>query len=80
MSTGHPGSMGTVHANGPAEALWRLETLALSGETRPAADAVRRQLEVAVNLVVHLARRGEQRLVEAVADVSPQGLVEVYRC
>jgi pilus assembly protein CpaF len=80
MSTGHPGSMGTVHANGPAEALWRLETLALSGETRPAADAVRRQLEAAVNLVVHLARRGEQRLVEAVADVSPQGLVEVYRC
>jgi pilus assembly protein CpaF len=80
MSTGHPGSMGTVHANGPAEALWRLETLALSGETRPAADAVRRQLEAAVNMVVHLARRGEQRLVEAVAEVSPDGLVEVYRC
>jgi len=80
MSTGHPGSMGTVHANGPAEALWRLETLALSGETRPAADAVRRQLEAAVDLVVHLARRGEQRLVEAVAEVTPGGLVEVYRC
>ncbi len=80
MSTGHPGSMGTVHANGPAEALWRLETLALSGETRPAADAVRRQLEAAVDLVVHLARRGERRVVEAVAEVSPGGLVEVYRC
>ena len=52
--------MGTVHANGPAEALWRLETLALSGETRPAADAVRRQLQAAVDLVVHLARRGER--------------------
>ena len=80
MSTGHPGSMGTVHANGPAEALWRLETLALSGETRPAADAVRRQLEAAVDLVVHLARRGERRLVEAVAEVSGTGLAEVYRC
>jgi len=80
MSTGHPGSMGTVHANGPAEALWRLETLALSGETRPAADAVRRQLHAAVDLVVHMARRGEQRLVEAVAEVSGGGLVEVYRC
>jgi len=80
MSTGHPGSMSTVHANGPAEALWRLETLALSGETRPAADAVRRQLEAAVDLVVHLARRGEQRLVEGVAEVTSEGLVEVYRC
>jgi pilus assembly protein CpaF len=80
MSTGHPGSMGTVHANGPAEALWRLETLALSGETRPAADAVRRQLYAAVDLVVHMARHGEQRLVEAVAEVGGDGLTEVYRC
>jgi pilus assembly protein CpaF len=79
MSTGHPGSMGTVHANGPAEALWRLETLALSGETRPAADAVRRQLYAAVDLVVHMARHGGQRLVEAVADVGDDGLTEVYR-
>jgi pilus assembly protein CpaF len=80
MSTGHPGSMGTVHANGPAEALWRLETLALSGESRPAADAVRRQLQAAVDLVVHLGRRGEQRLVEVVAEVTPEGPAEMYRC
>ena len=80
MSTGHPGSMGTVHANGPAEALWRLETLAHSGETRPAADAVRRQLEAAIDLVVHLARRGEARLVEVVAEEAGDGLHEVYRC
>ena len=31
MSTGHDGSMSTVHANGPEEALWRLESMALSG-------------------------------------------------
>lgn len=80
MSTGHPGSMGTVHANGPAEALWRLETLALSGESRPAPDAVRRQLHGAVDLVVHMARRGEQRVVETVAEVSGEELCEVYRC
>ena len=30
MSTGHAGSMGTVHASGPEEAMWRLETLAVS--------------------------------------------------
>ena len=80
MSTGHPGSMGTVHANGPAEALWRLETLALSGESRPAADAVRRQLYAAVDLVVHMARHGERRLVEAVAEVAGDDLREVYGC
>ena len=80
MSTGHPGSMGTVHANGPAEALWRLEVLALSGESRPAADAVRRQLHAAVELVVHMARQGARRVVEAVAEVTGEGLREVYRC
>jgi len=80
MSTGHPGSMGTVHANGPAEALWRLEVLALSGESRPAADAVRRQLHAAVDLVVHMARQGERRVVGAVAEVTGEGLREVYGC
>lgn len=80
MSTGHPGSMGTVHANGPAEALWRLETLALSGESRPSADAVRRQLFGAVDLVVHLARRGAARVVGAIAEVAGDELREVYPC
>jgi pilus assembly protein CpaF len=80
MSTGHSGSMGTVHANGPAEALWRLETLALSGDRRPSAGAVRRQLNAAVGLVVHMARDGERRVVSEVAEVGRAGLVEVYRC
>jgi pilus assembly protein CpaF len=34
MSTGHDGSMSTVHANSPDEALRPLETLPLSGESR----------------------------------------------
>ncbi len=68
MSTGHAGSMGTVHANGPDEALWRLETLALSGEARVSERAVRRMLRGAIDMVVHLERRqGRRRVVEVVA-------------
>jgi pilus assembly protein CpaF len=65
LNTGHAGSMSTIHANGPAEALLRLETLALSGSRRPAPDAVRRQIEAAVDTVVQLARiDGVRRVVE----------------
>lgn len=65
LNTGHAGSMSTIHANGPDEALLRLETLALSGIRRPAPDAVRRQIEAAVETVVQLARvEGRRRVVE----------------
>ena len=53
--------MGTVHANGPDEALWRLETLALSGDSRIPEVAVRRMLLSAVEVIVHLERRGGKR-------------------
>jgi pilus assembly protein CpaF len=65
LNTGHAGSMSTIHANGPDEALLRLETLALSGTRRPAPDAVRRQIDAAVDTVVQLARvEGARRVVE----------------
>ncbi len=78
MSTGHSGSMGTVHANGPEEALWRLETLAMSGERRLPPDAVRRQLRAAVELIVHTERVGAGRRVAAVVAVDGERLVERY--
>lgn len=65
LNTGHAGSLATVHANSPEEALWRLETLALSGERRVGEEAVRRQLRSAVHLLVQLERRdGRRRVVE----------------
>jgi len=69
MSTGHAGSMGTVHANGPDEALWRLETLALSGDARIPEVAVRRMLRAAIEIVVHLERRSGKRRVVSVVRV-----------
>jgi pilus assembly protein CpaF len=69
LNTGHAGSLGTIHANSPEEALWRLETLALSGSRRVSETAVRRQIEVAIDLVVQLERRGSSRRVVAIEEV-----------
>jgi pilus assembly protein CpaF len=77
MNTGHDGSMSTVHANNPADALLRLETLALAGGRGASELAVRRQLHAAVDLIVHVERRGGHRRVASVAAVTPDGVEEV---
>ncbi len=68
LNTGHSGSMSTVHANSPEEALWRLETLALSGSARPSEKAVRRQLSSAIDVIVQLERRDGRRRVVAIEE------------
>ncbi len=61
MNTGHRGSLTTAHANGPYEALLRLETMALmSGIELPLA-AIREQIASAIELVVHQERGGDGR-------------------
>lgn len=70
MNTGHRGSMSTVHANSPEEALWRLETLALSGTRQVSKRAVRRQLLAAIELIVQVERHGGARRVRRIIDVS----------
>ena len=70
MNTGHDGSLSTCHANGPAEALRRLETMVMTAGVDLPLDAVREQLAVAVDLVVHVARGdGPQRRITAVHTV-----------
>lgn len=69
MNTGHDGSMATVHANSPDEALWRLETLAMSGDRRVSERVVSRQLRRALDLIVHLERRGGRRRIASMATV-----------
>ncbi len=56
MGTGHEGSMGTVHANTPLDACTRLETLCLMGETRIPADAIRKMVGSALQLIVQCNR------------------------
>ncbi len=67
LNTGHRGSMTTVHANSPQEAMWRLHTLAVASGV--ASDvAIARQLRAAVDLVVQIDRGPEGRIVRAIAD------------
>src|SRR5690606_25895007 len=61
-NTGHRRSLATVRANPPSEALWRLETLALS-DGGVAADAVRRQIHAGIHLVVQVERSAEGRRI-----------------
>ena len=77
LNTGHRGSMSTVHANNPEDALWRLETLALSGTAHLDPIAIRRQLRSALELVVQIERVGRQRVVTGIAEVAPEGCREL---
>ena len=70
LNTGHEGSMSTIHANGAADALARLETLTLLADSGLPLAAVRTQLAASVDAVVHVARRaGGIRRVETIAEV-----------
>jgi len=74
MNTGHEGSLSTCHANSPADALRRVETMVLSGAVGLPLSAIREHVAASIDLVVHVARRpsGERRVVE-VAEVVPLG-------
>jgi pilus assembly protein CpaF len=70
MTTGHDGSLSTVHAGSPEEALRRLETLALMAGVGLPHAAIREQVADAIDLVVHQARLPDgTRRVVAVAEV-----------
>ena len=70
LNTGHDGSLTTVHANSPEDALRRIETLALMAGVGLPHAAVREQVASALDLVVHQARLPDgSRVVESVAEV-----------
>ena len=56
MNTGHQGSLTTLHANSPRDALSRLETMVMMSGLELPLLAIRRQIASAINLVVHMAR------------------------
>ena len=56
MNTGHEGSLTTLHANGPSDALHRLETMILMANIELPVKAVREYIESAINLVVNVER------------------------
>ena len=56
MNTGHSGSITTLHANSPRDAISRMETMALMSGIDLPVIAIRRQIASAINLVVHMSR------------------------
>ena len=56
MNTGHDGSLTTVHANTPRDALARIETMAMMANLNLPEKAVRRQMASAINVVVQISR------------------------
>lgn len=56
LNTGHRGALSTVHANGPEDALRRIETLAMMAGLGVPHEVVREQLARAIDLVLHLER------------------------
>jgi pilus assembly protein CpaF len=84
LNTGHDGSLTTVHASSPADALRRLETLALMAGVGLPHAAVREQVASALDVIVHQARLADgSRAVESVMEVvraaGGTGTRELYR-
>jgi pilus assembly protein CpaF len=70
MNTGHEGSMTTVHANSPRDALSRLETMVLMSGFDLPVRAIREQVNAALDVIMHLDRRPDgRRVVTAVTEV-----------
>src|SRR5882724_3619089 len=59
MNTGHDGSLTTIHANTPRDAVARMETMAMMGSVSLPGAAIRAQIASAVHLIVQIARMSD---------------------
>jgi pilus assembly protein CpaF len=70
MNTGHDGSLSTVHANSPRDALARIETMVLMAGFELPVRAIRQQVSSALDMIVHLERLEDgSRRVMAITEV-----------
>ena len=80
MNTGHEGSLTTLHANSPRDALARLENLILGAQSGLPLAAIRDQVASAIHLIVHQTRLPSgQRIACAVAEVCgvESGIIQI---
>jgi pilus assembly protein CpaF len=65
MNTGHDGSLSSIHANSPRDALMRLETLAAMTGLNIQSIFIRKYISSALNIIIHLARLvdGSRRII-----------------
>jgi pilus assembly protein CpaF len=66
MNTGHDGSMTTIHANSPADAFSRMETMVMMAKLDLPARFIRQQMASNINLIVQTARHpdGSRKVIE----------------
>ena len=70
MNTGHEGSMTTLHANSPRDAISRLETMVLMAQHGLPIAAIREQISSAIDLIVQLKRlESGQRVISTITEV-----------
>jgi pilus assembly protein CpaF len=80
MNTGHRGCLGTVHANSPNDALVRIETLAMSGDSQVSEVAIRSQIASAVQIIVQVSRFPDgSRRIAAISEVCGLNVNHTYK-
>jgi pilus assembly protein CpaF len=71
MNTGHDGSLTTIHANTPRDALYRLDTMVAMANLNIPDRAVRQQIASAINVIVQVSRMGDgTRKVTAISELT----------
>jgi len=71
MNTGHDGSLTTIHANSPRDALYRLDTMVAMANLNIPERAVRQQVSSAIHLIVQITRLSDgTRKVTAVSEIT----------
>ncbi len=78
MNTGHEGSLTTIHANSPRDALYRLDTMVAMANLNIPEKAIRQQVASAIHIVVQLSRFSDgHRRVTAITEVTgmEQGVI-----
>ena len=71
MNTGHDGSLTTIHANTPRDALGRLETMVAMANLNLPESAIRRQIAAAIDVVVQVSRMSDgTRKVVSIAEIT----------
>jgi len=85
MNTGHTGSLTTLHANGPRDAIARLETMAMMAGLEMPLVAIRKQISSALDLIVHQARLqdGSRKMTHITEVVGMEGdivtLMDIFK-
>ena len=71
MNTGHDGSLTTIHANTPRDALYRLDTMVAMASLNLPDKAIRQQVASAINLVVQVSRMADgSRKVTSISEIT----------